>query len=1152
MKIAGIDFPQEIWGALREGNLVVFVGAGVSKASGLPDFEELAEQIAEDSGKSKKDGESVEKFLRRLELYNIDVHMIAAQKLALQDGLKTELQKNLLRLFSDAGSVRIVTTNYDQLFEQAAEEISYKEIGVYKYPALPLGNNFNGIVHLHGAVDQPNETILTSRDFGKGYMHEKRASDFLLEMFKNFTVLFVGYGHNDAMMNYLTEPLPDSKQRFSLVPQGYEDKWEIYGIKPIYFQASGQDYGHLDRIIEEMVKKRDISISDRKKKIKEIAAKKPSIASDEDIKFIVDRLEDVVMVRSFANSARDPEWIEYLDRHNVLDNIFSNDSEREIDSILAWWLVNNFASECSDDIFRLIDKHNRSLNPQAWHALGLGIEPDDKNIFSRWVSVLLNTAPKDVANYGHVMLHLGERCAKYELPHDLLSIFYALLKNSLYISPEDDGMRHYYLNQLWKLYLKPIRKEVAEDMMWRLASQFQATHDALRIWNESGERWGRLSIRRSAIEEHEQDRHPEVFDVLIDAMRDCLEWLSKNEIKNSEYWCDRFAKSNHSILRRLAVYGMFKREDLTADKKIHWLLRNINFHDVRMHHEIFHATQSAYPKSSQNLRKKVIAEIKKYVDKENDRWTAHEHFRWFTWLHEVAPDCSLLQQALNGIKEKYPDFQTEDHPDFAIWMEEPEWISPESPFDVEELLSKPVAENFDDLLNCEDKRFPYPDSRRKGVLEVIKAAVKKNYKWGIDLAEMLSEAKEWDADVWDSLMYAWEEMDLDEGEYRQVLRWLTHEKLYAEHSPAVAAVLHSIVKDKGKPYVITLLPEAEKVASALWGNLKKKDMNEKFDWVHRAINHPSGKLAEFWLDAISVWRNKQKSSPDELPENYRKELQKICKDKTLPGRLGRTILASQLHFFLHIDESWTKENLIPLFGADDNFEDYEAAWDGFLTWGRMNPSVAKELEKYFMKAFDHIENIFKNERRDRFIKYYLGMINSLVDDNLSVYILKFFQHMDNNDRYILANQVWFVLRNLEGENQRKLWDKWLKSYWENRLVGKPESLLPGEIGCMIEWLPCLTEVFPEAVALAVAMPLRIASLEGRIVHELNESDSKLWDRYPEDVARLLVHLGESQSPSHAWDKLPALVDKLFEKGISPRHKRGLEELLAKLGFDFSD
>ena len=52
--------------------------------------------------------------------------------------------------------------------------------------------------------------VLTAKDFGRAYLTESGgwARRFLVDLFANYTVLFVGYSHSDAIMTYLTPSLP--------------------------------------------------------------------------------------------------------------------------------------------------------------------------------------------------------------------------------------------------------------------------------------------------------------------------------------------------------------------------------------------------------------------------------------------------------------------------------------------------------------------------------------------------------------------------------------------------------------------------------------------------------------------------------------------------------------------------------------------------------------------------------------------------------------------------------------------------------------------------------------------------------------------------------------------------------------------------------
>ena len=130
---------------------------------------------------------------------------------------------------------------------------------------------------------------------------------------------------------------------------------------------------------------------------------------------------------------------------------------------------------------------------------------------------------------------------------------------------------------------------------------------------QSGNRhWNATSYGRSAVEPHEQDRHPEATDIVIDVARDCLEHLASERQVVASIWCDRLVREDAPILRRLTVHMLSERKDLTADKKIDWLLANIGLHDLSARHETFRAMRTIYPHASSEKRETVIDAVFSY------------------------------------------------------------------------------------------------------------------------------------------------------------------------------------------------------------------------------------------------------------------------------------------------------------------------------------------------------------------------------------------------------------------------------------------------------------------------------------------------------------------------------------------------------------
>ena len=1058
MKLSGIDFPEPLLTALRNGKLVVFAGAGVSmgEPANLPNFKDLAEKIAQGTGTALKDDEPVDRFLGRLKLeQGVDVHARAAQVLSEGDPRPTELHRNILRLCSASGQVRIVTTNFDLLFERAVKDVSDFNPEIFRSPALPLGQGFKGIVHVHGTVSHQSGMVLTDEDFGRAYLTEGWARRFLVELFREFTVLFVGYGHNDTVMNYLARALPEREKnrRFALTGGSSHElqHWRFLGIEPIiYPQTSGHDHSGLHDGVRRLAEVFGRGILDWKREITEIAAKKPPPLDGEGSDLIAEALKDEVKTRFFTEAGPPVEWIGWLDKHNFLNALFGSGTLSQRDGVLAWWLTDRFPHQHSNELFLLIARHATRLHPDFWGRLGRKIfapnaDPLDEKNLSRWVSLLLATAPVGAdEEVKDVLGSMGECFAKNGLVDSLLRVFDAMADSRLLLKPgfagSGDGQDdqnpsvevslplvgdHYGLNRLWEIISKPNLAQVAEPSLEIVIKRLQERHLTLRAWQQAAREWDPESFHRSAIERHEQDKYPEAVDVLIDAARDCLEGLAANQTGTAARWCDQLAVSEAPLLRRMAVHTLSARADLEADEKIDWLLKHIGLYDPPARHEVFRAVKLAYPEADPEHRAVLIESVlayrgpdEKFPDKE--RLTAYSHFNWLHWLRSVDPDCTLAKQALKDVQSKHPDFQPREHTDFTHWTYGPRLISPQSPWTIKQLLAKPAADWLLGLLLWQPKSTEIFSPSRGGLVLTVQEAAKQQFDWGIDLADGLTGAEEWDVDLWSGLIQAWSKMELDEDCYLRVLNRLVKIELYRKHALDIADALYALVKDQGTPYALKLLPQANKIAVALWDCLDRGEPREKpDDWLTMAINDAAGVLAEFWLGSLVIWRRQQEPLPKTLSDEYSIALSSIVQDDTLAGRLGRSFLASQFDFLLTVDEAWTKENLLPFFYADNDADDFQATWDGFLTWGRINPAVAEHLGDAFLKAVQRIDREFVG-RSDRFVSYYTTMLGYFAADALEKWIPELFQHGSIEVQHLFAAQVKFHLRVMDEVAQTRM------------------------------------------------------------------------------------------------------------------------------------
>ena len=683
--IAGVDFPNPLLSALRDRRLVVFAGAGVSMGSpaNLPNFRQLALSIAEETGYALSDSEREDDFLDRLKKAGPDVHQLVAQLLQRNNSAPTDLHRNLLRLYNGPEEVRVVTTNFDMLFQQAATNLFSPRPKIFQAPALPLGQKFQGIIQIHGSVNEPTEMILTSEDFGRAYLTEADgwARRFLVDLFAEFTVLFIGYSHNDTLMNYFSRSLPrqSNDRRHALIGDQSDDpkRWLDLGIQPITFrQDDRHDYSGLDSAVDTLANHMRRGILEWKREIAEIANGPPP--SDDESKGIIENaLNNPAQTHFFTTAAEHPNWIAWLDRRGYLDALFTGGELDDQDKTLAYWLASRYMATHPDELLAEIQIRAPQLNQEFWRQLSWQLHVNAQQLpnpdaLSRWATVLTAISPKNAD--AHFLRLIAESCADAGLSDNLLQVYDEMTANfnrKLDWSTRGNSQDSLYaMETLWGKCLKPNLSEIAEPLLRRTTLALENRFSIRKSLWQATRTGDSDSFHRSAIEPHQQDNYRQVIDVLIDIARDCLEWLSTSQVATVKSWSEHNINAPAPLLRRLAVHSLSTRNDLSPDGKIDWILDRAELHDVAAHHEIFRVVSEVYPQAGLQKRKGFIEAALSYqwpIEDEPDRdlRSAHHRFRWLDWLHKAAPDCELTKQTLDEILERHPDFQSPEHPDLT-------------------------------------------------------------------------------------------------------------------------------------------------------------------------------------------------------------------------------------------------------------------------------------------------------------------------------------------------------------------------------------------------------------------------------------------------------------------------------------------------------
>ena len=1184
MKIAGIEFPESLLSALHEERLVVFAGAGVSigDPANLPTFRKLALEIARGTGETLRNGEAEDQFLGRLQHRGQDVHARAVRELSRGDPRPTGLHTDLLRVFGKVSSVRLVTTNFDTLFEGASDGVFDVRPKVFEAPALPLGSDFHGIVHVHGSLCDPNRMVLTDADFGSAYLKEGWATRFLADLFDSFSVIFVGYSHDDVVMKYLARSLAPSGavKRFALTEEGDPDKWRILGIEPIEFRnARGDNFRFLNEGICGLADFENLNVFDWQEKINTVAKNPPPSEKDLKVRDVVgDALSEPWRTRIFCNVASDPAWIQWLDNQKHLDGLFSDD-QRPLSGQnlrLAWWLAEQFSFQHADNLFLLIAKHGMRIHPSFWMALGGTIAWEDgqdiePETLARWTSLLLATVP--ILPNDRVLPQLGRRCAEVGLIDSLVDIFDAMTVPDFTLRPGIDTAYYkssflfsqevkqkYSYRDLKKILdngLSPHLSQVVESLLVNSVRNLEGHYRTYCIWHPDDAEIDHVRSDRWSIGPQEGNWHPEPIDALIDAARECLVFLADERPESAAAWCSRLVGSKAPILRRLAIYALVKRDDLSEAEKIDWLLNTVGMYDLAADNEIREAMQTFYPEVTEAQRRVVIEAVMEYEcdwpsqgQEYNERLTASAHFKWLKRLQDCDPSCRIIQEALDPIQAQYPEFRAprQSIPD-RILHSGP--IVLDSPWTVGELLGRPGSSWAEKLLShLETERSAI---MREATIDVVEKAAVEDCAWGMDLAQALAESSEWDTCLWSSLLQLWSR-ELDETFHRDVLRLLAISEVGKAHSKPFADLLLDIVRRNAASYAPNLLTETNRAARALWNNATEFDVPDddadEEHWLKRSLDHPGTALALYWLHSLSLWLGQQDPKPDAMSQDYSEVFSRIVEDGTLAGQLGKTVIASKVQFMMDVDEAWSLSNLFPLFWLDGG-SDYRFVWHG-ISGSNFNFCVGDKLQDAYYHAISQMATLFpkKSDRRNQFIDSCIGMMIHIVEDPVKCWIPRLFENFTAKDRIRFASTVRFELGEMNDEEQRSWWDHWLKEYWQNRLDGIPRTLSACEVKAMLEWLPYFQGVFPEAVDYATRMPLYSIEEPDTIVYEVRATD--LWSKYPDATVRLLVYLAGFESPVWTWQEARDLIENLLEQNASEASRSDLEELVVVLGLGSND
>lgn len=262
----------------RRGFVIPFVGAGMSKSAGLPEWKEYLLSLCDDAGlaseaiRERLEGQGdyegvMNDIVQRLTLHRFERDFERSFQLPDEIGGAVTM---LPKLFD--GSV--ITTNFDRVLEKAyesnAKPFEEKVTGRGRvnafFRAIPAGQRY--LLKLHGNIDNAAERVLNAGEYAAAYGNEADINmsfplpKLLKRLFTSYSFVFLGCslsadrtiqtlmrvageeGYDSLPHHYAVLPCPADAEKKRVIDQRLADAH----ITPLWYPEG--EHEHVEQILE--------------------------------------------------------------------------------------------------------------------------------------------------------------------------------------------------------------------------------------------------------------------------------------------------------------------------------------------------------------------------------------------------------------------------------------------------------------------------------------------------------------------------------------------------------------------------------------------------------------------------------------------------------------------------------------------------------------------------------------------------------------------------------------------------------------------------------------------------------------------------------------------------------------------------------------
>lgn len=221
---------EKIQEAKNDNKLVFFIGSGMSKNVGLPDWGELIDELKKDLNTTEED------YLKIAQLYFLEFGEYEYIK-KVKSFFPSEniVIKNTHSLLVKLFPQNIITTNWDIVIEKAIEnEMALYDVVRNDSELINTTSN-RKLIKMHGDIEIGN-IIFKEDDYLEYSQKFPLIENYVKSILSTNTVIFFGYSYNDINLKYITKWIQNSSK---VRPPAYMIVFKEDKIQEKYFKNHG-------------------------------------------------------------------------------------------------------------------------------------------------------------------------------------------------------------------------------------------------------------------------------------------------------------------------------------------------------------------------------------------------------------------------------------------------------------------------------------------------------------------------------------------------------------------------------------------------------------------------------------------------------------------------------------------------------------------------------------------------------------------------------------------------------------------------------------------------------------------------------------------------------------------------------------------------